>query len=710
MAADLAIKEPCRAATTGNIALSGLQTIDGVSVGSNNRVLVKAQSSAVNNGVYVAASGAWSRATDFDGGGEVTGGTEVFVAEGTANADTSWRVAGYLPVAIGTDAINFEPDFLQSGTGSVPRTLQDKARDILSIGDKGSDSNVALALERAADDIPSGGEVRIPRGSLALDTGVIFDGQRLNLRGEGPHASSLVFNPASAGAAIELNTSGLGGQAQSSITGLGFISNNNGTARTAIKLVNVANVNIERIGILGFGTGDSIGIHTAGRQMMRIRDCEINCASPIVIDANEIWETLANDYGEIHSCELTASSPSKSCIEMKSGTVLSNMSVRNTALVLGKNGVLRDDTSSTGASNHVEFWNIRAEQGPDPAGWSFDLRSSAQNIQNLLFGNVRTDLYRNGIRLSRAQTTTMINTAMAQATLLIVALSAGTDGNSIATTETLASGVFAAPTLFEGTATKKAHGSLYLIKNPGNGETVTIGATTYTFVNTLGAANHVKIGADPATSASNLRDAIIDNSVNEGVTYGSGTSANSSAGAELLTALDIEMTAGGFLSMIGCSSQPGGVRRIANGRAIMRVRPGATGAPIGPFELWDHFAPSVNGSLHNYETMRPVEHQEIETIGFGFSFPSGSTTLILPMANTNNMVVDVELVARAANGRLSLRFQKNGTITAGSLSADGIFATTATSAKIYPNVSGAQLQLLGSSLAAATPIRIEMRQ
>jgi len=356
----------------------------------------------------------------------------------------------------------------------------------------------------------------------------------------------------------------------------------------------------------------------------------------------------------------------------------------------------------------MEFWNIRVEQALDPTGWSFDLRSSTQNIQNLLFGNVQTDMYRNGIRLSRAQATTLINTALGQATLLIIALSAGTAGNSIATTETLARGVFAAPTLIEGSTTVKAHGPLYLMGNPSNNETVTIGSKTYKFVTTLAAANDVKIGATFDESAANLRAAIVGGA-GSGTVYHSGTSASTQVTAEIQTALDMTMTNGGFLSLIGCSSQPGGISKIVNGRPIMRVRATAVGAPIGPFELWEYFEPSVQSGLYNYESMRPVEQQGIDTIGFAFTFPAGSATLILPMANANEIAGDVELIARAANSRLSLRFQKNGTITAGS-SADGIFATTATGAKIYPNVSGTQLQLIGNTLAAATPIRIEMRQ
>lgn len=97
-------KEPVRAATTANITLSGAQTIDGVSVIAGDRVLVKNQSTGSANGIYVAASGAWSRATDFDAASEVVGAA-VFVSEGTTNGNTQWNMTTDGPVTIGTTAL-----------------------------------------------------------------------------------------------------------------------------------------------------------------------------------------------------------------------------------------------------------------------------------------------------------------------------------------------------------------------------------------------------------------------------------------------------------------------------------------------------------------------------------------------------------------------------------------------------------------------------
>src|SRR5260221_2815249 len=83
---DVAIKGPCRAATTANITLNGLQTVDGIALAANDRVLVKNQTSGANNGIYLASSSGWTRASDFDGNRDAVDGTLVLVRLGTASA------------------------------------------------------------------------------------------------------------------------------------------------------------------------------------------------------------------------------------------------------------------------------------------------------------------------------------------------------------------------------------------------------------------------------------------------------------------------------------------------------------------------------------------------------------------------------------------------------------------------------------------------
>lgn len=78
-----------RAATTANITLTGTQTVDGIALVANDRCLVKDQSTASANGIYVVQAGAWTRATDADSWAELPS-AYAWVEQGTVNADTGW--------------------------------------------------------------------------------------------------------------------------------------------------------------------------------------------------------------------------------------------------------------------------------------------------------------------------------------------------------------------------------------------------------------------------------------------------------------------------------------------------------------------------------------------------------------------------------------------------------------------------------------------
>jgi hypothetical protein len=112
----LDVKLSVRAATTANITLSGAQTIDGVSVVAGDRVLVKNQTTTTQNGIYVAASGAWARSSDADTNAEVHAGMFTFVTEGTTNADSGWVLATNDPITLGTTSLTFA----QFSGGGVP--------------------------------------------------------------------------------------------------------------------------------------------------------------------------------------------------------------------------------------------------------------------------------------------------------------------------------------------------------------------------------------------------------------------------------------------------------------------------------------------------------------------------------------------------------------------------------------------------------------
>ena len=110
-------KASCIVATTANITLSGLLTIDGVTVAAGNRVLVKNQTAPAENGIYVVSSTAWSRASDMDTWAEVPNAF-TFVEQGTLQHDTGWVCTSNAGGTIDVTPITFV-QFSGAGTYSA---------------------------------------------------------------------------------------------------------------------------------------------------------------------------------------------------------------------------------------------------------------------------------------------------------------------------------------------------------------------------------------------------------------------------------------------------------------------------------------------------------------------------------------------------------------------------------------------------------------
>lgn len=109
--AGLSWKQAVRAATTvaGTLASSfeNGDTVDGVTLATGNRILIKNQSSGAENGIYtVNASGAPTRATDADAGSELVNAT-MYVSEGTTNADTQWTCTNNATPTLGSTSLTF---------------------------------------------------------------------------------------------------------------------------------------------------------------------------------------------------------------------------------------------------------------------------------------------------------------------------------------------------------------------------------------------------------------------------------------------------------------------------------------------------------------------------------------------------------------------------------------------------------------------------
>lgn len=154
-------KQSVRVASTANIAtLSGLLTIDGVTVVANDRVLVKDQTTQSANGIYLAASGAWTRALDADENAEVTAGLSVMVTEGTSQADTQWRLTTNDAITVGSTALVFAQ--IGAGSSYTNGTGINIVGNVINV-------DTAVVVRKFASNVGAGASVAITHNLGTLD-------------------------------------------------------------------------------------------------------------------------------------------------------------------------------------------------------------------------------------------------------------------------------------------------------------------------------------------------------------------------------------------------------------------------------------------------------------------------------------------------------------------------------------------------------------
>jgi hypothetical protein len=165
----VAYKAPVRLATTGNIALSGLLTVDGVVTVADDRVGVIAQTDQEENGIYIVSSGVWRRARDFDSSRDITKGTRFAVTDGATLAGFEYRITTANPISIGTSSIVFARADLVGQAALEADRAEDEADE--------AEAQRILA-EAAAASITIGGQPVTPGatglGILATGTSAAF--------------------------------------------------------------------------------------------------------------------------------------------------------------------------------------------------------------------------------------------------------------------------------------------------------------------------------------------------------------------------------------------------------------------------------------------------------------------------------------------------------------------------------------------------------
>jgi hypothetical protein len=180
---------PAACAATSNVTtLSGLNTYDGYTCVAGDLILLTAQTTASQNGLWTAASGAWTRPTEM-GTGVVLKARTVAVINGTTNGGTTWLLKTNAAITVDTTAQTWiETGSVPAGvTAVVSLTAPGIGSGIDPTG--ASDSTTALnALISSA--ISSGQEVVLPAGTFKISGSLVAalttSNPNFRMRGQGP--------------------------------------------------------------------------------------------------------------------------------------------------------------------------------------------------------------------------------------------------------------------------------------------------------------------------------------------------------------------------------------------------------------------------------------------------------------------------------------------------------------------------------------------
>ena len=310
VAQGLGPKAACAVATTTSITLSGLQSIDGYTTLTGDRVLVKNQGTSSQNGIYIASASAWTRSTDMDVWSEVSGAYTVILNGGQAN--TGWVC---IATTSGTIGVTSMPWVQFSGTGTyfagTGLTLASNTFSITNTGvtaaSVGSASKTLTASVNAQGQLTALADTNIAIAATQITSGTIdsarISGSYTGITGVG----TLTAGTWNAGT-IDVSYGGTGATSLTGYVygnGTGAMSASTSIPTTALSGT-ITNAQLQNSTISGVSLGSNlfsltIGSGLSGTSYNGSAAVTITNSSPMVYPAAGIPNSTGSAWGTSYS-------------------------------------------------------------------------------------------------------------------------------------------------------------------------------------------------------------------------------------------------------------------------------------------------------------------------------------------------------------------------------------------------------------------------
>ena len=397
--AGLGMKAPCVAVAITNITLSGEQTVNGVAVVTDDRVLVTAQAFPVDNGIYDVSTGAWTRSGDFDGNRDVVSGTQVVVSTSTIGRHPTYQVSTANPITIGSTGINFTEASGPNASYDLTQAEIDAGLTTDDINDSYVPGNVlrygavgdgvtddTTAIQDAIDVMTvNGGEVLIPQGAY-ITTGYLKLKDNVYLVGKG--YGSRIHNTATSGFAKVVIASGNVGDpvnANSMFDETGYDLDAVAPGDKSVTLITAGEAsNFAVGGIVGIQSNEVWGEPSPNNQGKWLNQNEITAISGAVITLRwavpDTYTSSAGNrptlhsYGALNGYDGTANFMAKNCgarnlrLTQVTGGTSGWYAIFPSGVNQHYENLWMDNCSSMVGSNNLSYSTFRNLQGRFEAG------------------------------------------------------------------------------------------------------------------------------------------------------------------------------------------------------------------------------------------------------------------------------------------------------------------------------------------------------